>query len=63
MRKIIIILSLIFTTTLISSCEPYEPCWQCAQNYDENGNYIGETCWEVRCCEIYYPYDCGPGDW
>ena len=43
---------------LMSSCEPYEPCWQCAQHYDAEGNYTGETCIEVRCCEVYYPYDC-----
>ncbi len=40
------------------SCEPYEPCWRCAQNYDREGVYIGETCIEVRCCEVYWPYDC-----
>lgn len=48
---------------LMAGCEPHEPCWQCANNYDAEGQYIGQTCWEVRCCEIYYPYECVQDDW
>jgi len=50
--------------SLMASCELEEvPCEQCADNYDANGQYIGKTCWPVRCCEIYYPYECIQDEW
>ena len=44
---------------LFTSCDMETvPCERCAQNYDRDGVFIGETCWQVPCCEVYYPYDC-----
>ncbi len=34
------------------------PCERCEQHYDREGVFTGETCWQVPCCEVYYPYDC-----
>jgi hypothetical protein len=58
MKKIL----LIILTLTLTSCEIEDSyCERCAQNYDANGVFIGETCWQVPCCEIYYPYDCSNG--
>ena len=49
---------------MLYSCTPDEiGCEQCANNYDAQGEYIGQTCWTVRCCEIYYPYECITDNW
>ena len=58
-RVIWITLMLIVIGGGMMSCEMESvPCQRCAQNYDRDGVFIGETCWSVPCCEVYYPYDC-----
>ena len=43
----------------MTSCEMENvPCEICSDNYDRDGVFIGQTCTPVRCCEVYYPYDC-----
>ncbi len=50
---------LVLGLALFSSCDiDTVPCQRCAQNYDRDGVFIGETCWTVPCCEITFPYDC-----
>ncbi len=44
---------------LFTSCEMESvPCEICSDNYDREGVFIGQTCTPIRCCELYYPYDC-----
>ncbi len=58
--RLIAITSYLFLgLVLFSSCEMEDvPCEICSNNYDREGVFIGQTCTPVRCCEVYYPYDC-----
>ncbi len=50
---------LVIGLALFSSCEIEDvPCEICSNNYDREGVFIGTTCTPIRCCELYYPYEC-----